>query len=251
MLVLGIEVTDALLARWRDWLMPERRPYALAPDLARELGLEERIGPLPPEARDTFELYGLGEDVVVWLTAQEARSLPQEVRAAQPAAHRRPSRDEAATVRRIVAYIEDGRRPSRHREVGEATWRAIEGPLPRARALAGTFPDGSGPNCFGTVMAASGVGGAEKEWMQREPFESWLAERTVPGGRDEDAGTVLVWRSGDGLVQHAAVTLGDGWALHKPSQGWMSPVKVLGVRDVKLSSRAPGRFLKRRRLVSG
>src|ERR1043165_6173229 len=117
--------------------MPDRQPYALAPEQARELGLEERIGPLSPEARDTFELYGLGEDVVVWLTAAEARSLPNEVRAAQPGAHRRPSRDEAATLRRIAAYIEDGRRPSRHEEVADETWRALDGLLPRARELAG------------------------------------------------------------------------------------------------------------------
>lgn len=27
----------------------------------------------------------------------------------------------------------------------------------------------------------------------------------------------MVWRDRDGSVQHAAVTLDDGWALHKPS----------------------------------
>lgn len=244
MLVLGIDVDDETLARWRSWLMPERQPYVLAPATAAALGLEDRVGPLSPELRDTFWLYGLGEDVVVWLDAGEARALPAAVRAAQPAPHRRPSRDDAETLRRIVAYVEDGRRPSRHHEV--ASWPGL---LPRASALAGTFPDSSGPNCFGTVMAASGVEGAEKEWMQREPFEAWLSERTVPGGRDDEPGTVLVWRGADGLVQHAAVTLGGGWALHKPSQGWMSPTKVLSVRDVKLSSRAAGRHLGRRRLA--
>lgn len=120
--------------------------------------------------------------------------------------------------------------------------------LPGARALAGRFPAGSGPNCFGTVMAAAGVAGAESVWMQREPFETWLAGTTRAGGRDGDVGTVLVWRSPDGLVQHAAVTLGDGWALHKASQGWMSPTTVLTVADAVRSARSAGRRLHRHTL---
>ncbi len=97
-------------------------------------------------------------------------------------------------------------------------------------------------------MAACGISGAKDQWMQREPFEHWLTERADPGGRDRDAGTVLVWRSADGSVQHAALTLGSGWALHKPSQGWMSPTKVLSLDGVKYSARARGRHLHRYRL---
>jgi cell wall-associated NlpC family hydrolase len=98
-------------------------------------------------------------------------------------------------------------------------------------------------------MGAAGVSHAADTWMQREPFEEWLSDVTEPGGRDDDPGTVLVWRSAAGVVQHAAVTLGDGWALHKPSQGWMSPVKVLAVRDAIRSARAPDRRLVRRTLA--
>ena len=128
-------------------------------------------------------------------------------------------------------------------------WDSAERVLPDARRLAGTFPAGSGPNCFGTVMAAAGVAGADTVWMLREPFERWLSATTRPGGDDAEAGTVLVWRSPDGLVQHAAVTLGGGWALHKPSQGWMSPTKVLTVAECKASSRASGRRLERHTLA--
>ena len=85
--------------------------------------------------------------------------------------------------------------------------------------------------------------------MQREPFEAWLVDHTRPGGDDDRAGTVLVWRNGAGAVDHAALTTGDGWVLHKPSQGWMSPTKVLAVRDATLSARSPGRRLQRRRLT--
>lgn len=146
----------------------------------------------------------------------------------------------------FIPYIEDGRRLSRHREVGEQVWTEASVLLPDARAFAGTFPPASGPNCFGTVMGAAGVSGAASVWMQREPFEAWLSDATRPGGSDDKPGTVLAWRSAAGLVQHAAVTLGGGWALHKPSQGWMSPVKVLTVADVIRSTRGPDRRVSRR-----
>lgn len=48
--------------------------------------------------------------------------------------------------------------------------------------------------------------------MGREPFEAFLQERTRPGGDDYQPGTLLLWRSANGQAQHAAVTLGDGWA---------------------------------------
>jgi hypothetical protein len=119
-------------------------------------------------------------------------------------------------------------------------------PEQRDTYLAGTFPDGSGPNCFGTVMAACGVDGADGVWMQREPFEQWLAEHTTTGGRDDAPGTVFVWRDAGQAVQHAAITLGDGWMLHKPSQSWMSPRKVRTVGEVKRSTRTAGWRLQRR-----
>lgn len=117
--------------------------------------------------------------------------------------------------------------------------------LPGARTLAGKFASGSGPNCFGTVMAAAGVPGAESVWMQREPFEHWLSESARPGGRDTDSGTVMVWRSRDGMAQNAAVTIGSGWTVHEPYQGWFDPVKVLSISDVKSSARTVGRRLQR------
>ncbi|MDL2344136.1 hypothetical protein QOL99_08220 [Deinococcus sp. MIMF12] len=81
--------------------------------------------------------------------------------------------------------------------------------------------------------------------MQRDPFEAFLAERTRPGGRDDQPGTVLVWRNAAGAVEHAAVTLGGGWALHKPSQTWRSARVVLPVRDLIRGSRTPGWRLSR------
>jgi len=84
--------------------------------------------------------------------------------------------------------FEEGRRRSRHTEVDVATWRDAAGVLPAARDLMGTFPPGSGPNCFGTVMGAAGVDGAAGTWMQREPFQEWLAAASRPGGHDGQPG---------------------------------------------------------------
>ncbi|MGP3921461.1 hypothetical protein [Nonomuraea sp. 10N515B] len=248
MFVLRIEVSGDLLDRWLEWFAPRVQPFVIPLDLAGSLGLDDDRNRLTPEVRDTFCLYGLDSSALVWLSEVDARRLPASVRRSQPAPHRWPTLIAGREVETVIKYIEKGRRPSQHGKVTPATWGAIASTLPGARRLAGTFPRRSGPNCFGTVMAACGVEGAEDVWMLRELFEDWLAQHTAKGGHDDEPGTVLVWRSADGAVQHAAVTLGDGWALHKPSQGWMSPTKVLALRDLKYSARARGQRLHRHHL---
>lgn len=205
---------------------------------------------LSSEVRDTFCLYDLESVVVVWLSREATRGLSAMVRRTQPAPHRWRGSIAGDGFEAVVRYVEQGRRPSRHAAVARSTWDTLGGVLPNAGRLAGTFPTRSGPNCFGPVMAACGIEGAEDIWMLREPFEDWLAGNAAPGGADDQPGTVLVWRSVDMAVQHAAVTLGDGWALHKPSQGWMSPTKILTVQDVKYSARARGHRLHRYRIGS-
>jgi hypothetical protein len=148
-----------------------------------------------------------------------------------------PSLVSPAALARVVS---EGRPACQREGVPESVWQAAAPLLPRARELAGTFPHASGPNCFGTVMGAAGVSGAEREWMQRGPFEAFLAGRTRRGGRDESPGTVLVWRDAAGAVQHAAVTLGGGWALHKPSQSWMTPRVALPTRALIGACRTRG-----------
>jgi hypothetical protein len=279
---LNIPVSPDLLSRWVGWFAPAEQPFLLPDELDGVAGLQADPRPLPDELRDTYWIYGDDADVPrVWLSEQEFLGLERPTRVALLGAQRRLGHELVPSVRgyrhllghtarrpadahrfvwwpsllagheeRVLrAYIEEGRRPSRHDEVADATWRRAQSLLPGARELAGTFPHASGPNCFGTVMAAAGVPGAATEWMQREPFEQWLSDATRRGGTDDRLGTVLVWRSPDGLVQHAAVALGDGWVLHKPSQGWMSPVKVLTVDDAKRSARAAGRRLQRYRMT--
>ena len=240
------------------------------------------VGSLEMELESTFEIYSLDEHTA-WhlISAEEFAALSRQLRAqlvraqfalgrsrtesvrAWPSLRELGIRDQADGHRFVwwpsmltgreeevlIPYVEEGRRRSRHLEVSELVWRNIADLLPEARRIAGTFPQRGGPNCFGAVMMACGEAGADEVWMQREPFETWLATRTTTGGRDGDPGTVLVWRARSGLVQHAAVTLGEGWALHKPSQGWMSPTKVLTVAEVLNSARARGRYLTRRTLT--
>lgn len=149
----------------------------------------------------------------------------------------------------LRAFVEDDAQASRHDEVPASVWSACESALPRARVLSGTFALGEDANCFSTVLAAADPGAASEEWVLREPFEDFLSTRTRPGGRDDEPGTVMVWRSADQLVQHACITLGQGWVLNKPNQCWHSPRSVLSVRQAIVQSRAPGRHMSRRRLI--
>lgn len=159
-----------------------------------------------------------------------------------------PSTLDAVGDKPLLTFVEDGLPPSRHREVTSRIWSRASRLLPGAADLAGRFPAGSGPNCFGNVMAAAGVPGADKVWMQREPFEEWLVQHTskVSGTqRDGQPGLVLVWRNHDGQVEHAAVTIGDGYTINKPSQGWFSPHLVWTVQETVAASRYAGVTLTR------
>lgn len=277
---LGVDAPPDLVERWHVWFAPELQPFR-----SEKLG-DHPAGELPAgrpcepsaEVRDTFHLYGAPQ---VWLEEAEFTQLPLRARRAllsgREATGRLTQHSEAvraiaaaaATDSRIVwwpslvqragnepvlTYVEDGVRPSRHREVNSSTWSAAERLLPGAAALAGTFPSASGPNCFGTVMAAAGVPGAESQWMVQEPFESWLAECAAPvrGGtsRDHLPGVLLVWRDAEGLAAHAAVTIGNGYCFSKPSQAWCSPRLVWTVGETIAVNRYKGQTLNRYMLVT-
>lgn len=63
-------------------------------------------------------------------------------------------------------------------------------------------------------------------------------------------GIVLVWHE-HGHIAHAAVTVGDGWAISKPSQSWSSPTVIWTVRETVDSWRIPHTRLSRHRLHRG
>ncbi len=281
--VLNISIRADLTARQLAWFAPDCHPFVATRQSATRLG--DEVGAttmaVSAEVRDTFELYRLGPDRQIVGLSEDAflrlrpttrarlvreqvhwgrgnvptvRSVPQQVRPlvqGQADGHRfvwwrRLMQGNALQV--LDAYLADGRRPSLHGDVPPEHWRQVARIVPGAQRLAGRYPDRSGPNCFGAVMAACGVEGAEQEWVMREPFDAWLTKHTRRGGSDDGAGTVLVWRAPDGQADHAAVTIGGGWLLHKPSQGWMSPWKILTVAGGKSSARARGRRLTRHQL---
>jgi len=264
--VLGVEVSSGVFEVWREWFAPYHQPFRAA-DVVPGRRLEPGA-----EVRDTFHMYG---GSWIWLEEAEFRQLPLKARRALLRGREATGRLSQLTgsVRNLVechrtdshivwwpsimrqvgdaplvSYVEDGVRPSRHREVDSTVWSAVHRLLPGAADLAGTFASGSGPNCFGTVMAAAGVPGAESEWMLQEPFEQWLTAHATPTrgtDRDHFPGIVLVWRDAEGLAAHVAVTIGAGYSLSKPSQAWCSPRLVWTVRETIDATRCHGLTLSR------
>jgi len=277
--VLGVPVGGPLLARWRGWLAPDAQPFVVEEPSA--FGFQKDHGSeVSPELRDTFKLWAISkDDPLTWLSEEEFTSLDRSSRAGLVRRQVRAGRGQVPAVRAwadlidasvlraqsdghrfvwwpslitdeiltpvLTRVVERQRLPSRHEEVPEATWRSCEEVVPGARSLGGTFAGGSGPNCFSTVMAASGQSEAGDAWVMQDQFQGWLGETTRQGGADQDPGTVLVWMDSSDLAQHAAVTLGDGWALEKASQEWHSPRAVTAVGDVIRTARYPGNHLRR------
>lgn len=271
---LGIDVPPDLLARWREWFAPRRQPF----NTTRLGGDAAGIGqPAEPtlSLRDTFHVYG--DENWTWLEEPEFTALDLTTkrallrgRAATGRLRQLPGDERAlvgrcavdsrvvwwpALLRRVgdqplLDYAENGLPPSRHREVSCTTWSTCSQLLPEAVNLAGRFPASSGPNCFGAVLAAAGAGSASDR-TQREPFEKWLAAHSQPvrGTQlDHLPGVVLVWRDHEGLAEHAAVTIGEGCTLNKPSQGWFSPHLVWTVPETIAASRRRGAALSRYRI---
>ena len=57
--MLGIDVGDDLLARWRGWLMPALQPYVVPRDVAATGGFEDDPARLTMEVKDSFLLYAV------------------------------------------------------------------------------------------------------------------------------------------------------------------------------------------------
>lgn len=278
MRILNIPVTAAQLASWRARLAPAAQPFFLTAPEADALALPtlpRTSLTVTPEDRDTLTLWRVDPqaDRVVTLTTAEFAALPGRTRQALLRAQVRHGRGNVPLGRHhqdlnpavpagrflwhpdhltpavLARVISQGSAPCQREHVPASVWAEAVTALPRVKALAGTFPAGPG-NCFGAVMGAAGLTGAEDEWMQRAPFEAFLHARTRPGGTDEQPGTLLVWRNRAGQAEHAAVTLGGGWAFHKPAQTWWTPRVVLPTAALIRNCRTPGQRLERRTLLS-
>ncbi|HUR78820.1 MAG TPA: hypothetical protein VMZ22_12805 [Acidimicrobiales bacterium] len=249
-----------------EWLAPDAQPFFVESGGQRPK--------LTLELSDTFRAWRLDPTLgVISLTEDEFSALPRSERASLVRDQVRYGRGAVPTVRAWSDLLEadalraqaDGHRfvwwpslvdervlervatrsptgaerpfpPSRHAEVKR--WPTM---VPGARAMAGTFADGSGPNCLSTVMEAAGASGV---------FDEWLANACRPGGNDDDPGIVLVWRDAEAQPAHAAITLGDGWAFEKPSREWWTRRQVLSIGDLKRGNRVRGWRLERHRIVA-
>jgi hypothetical protein len=221
--VLGIDVSPTVLNQWRDWYAPEVQPFFVESKRGLPKSLDVTF---TPETRDSFKAWSPANrgKAVIWLDDELASD------ASLPFRH--------ATIADVLTFVIAEAGVDHHHVRGEPSF-------------AGTFPAGSGPNCFGTTMGAAGVAGAENEWVLIEPFERWLCANCRPGGRDDDVGTVLVWRdTSNGQPWHSALALGDGWACEKASQCWWSPRYVASVGDIKRVSRGRGLRLERWRPIA-
>jgi hypothetical protein len=288
--VLGVAVSDELHRRWRQWLAPDVQPFfvvSLRP-WPRSLRCARSLDPELDDTYSTWRVDRSLE--TRWLDEATFLEMPPSRRAmlvrtqvdhrrgAVPAVRRWGDVLDRTALRsqadghrfvwwpslvasnphevlsRVVDASPDGSAPqalpSRHREVAGATWERCAALVPEARRMAGSFPTSSGANCFGTVMAAAGVVGVEHDMVLRGPFLAWLDATCRPGGRDDEPGTVLLWRDSEGAPVHAAVTIGDGWVLEKASGEWWTPRAVRAVGDVVRATRARGQHLERHHIAA-
>ncbi len=267
---------------WARWLAPDPQPFLVASPNAWRACHDEG-GAITAELEDTYRLWWGVEkgSAVLWISEEQFGQLPKQTRAAlvrEQVDRRRgavptvrawqdvfdrtnlrsaadghrfvwwPSLLAAQTAQILSRVVSTGRLPSRHLEIEDEMWRRSESVLPGARRLAGTFPSGSNTNCFGSVLEAAGASSAEV-YDDVEPFEVWLASRCAPGGDTKDPGVVLLWRGRSGAPIHAAVTIGGGWGLEKPSKDWHSPFAVVTVDDIMRMSRHPGERVERHSIV--
>lgn len=259
--VLGIDVDEDHLQRWRGWFAPSDQPFRLDAIPASLHHSLRRADPtaLPMEVADTFCAYRSVTPDWIMLTEEEFLGLPLAAR--RELSNSRlpalptiwwPERLAAHGDRSLITFVERGLVPSEHSAVETSTWERCMPLLPEAQRLAGTFPETSGPNCFGAVMTAAGVENVETQWVPQDAFETWLAQCTEPvrgRGRDDDPGIVFVWRDGSGTAIHSCVTIGDDWVLNKPSQAWFSPYLVWSTRTAIRLARQDGSRLERRRVA--
>jgi hypothetical protein len=195
-----------------------------------------------------------------WLSEEEFNSLRPSLRRSLLAMRRRTVRPKSMPVwpselarsgdELMFRWIASGTvRPSRHQDVPSSVWERAQPVLPEAERLAGTFPGGSGPNCFGTVLAATGLDVSDV-LVGPDKFQAWLdehAERITGTSCDDEPGVAFAWTE-HGKLAHATVSIGGGWMFGKGSQSWSSPRFVRTVRNVVDSWRYPATRLSRYRI---
>lgn len=263
---------------WARWLAPDPQPFLVSSPAAWPECRDEG-GVMSAELEDTYRLWWGVEkgSAVIWISEDQFAQLPRGTRSGLVREQVVRRRGAVPTVRawtdlldgpllrrqadghRFVWWpslvareaeqilprvVSTGRLHSRHLEVDHQTWRTSKHVLPEARRLAGTFPTGSNTNCFGSVMEAAGHASVAV-YDDVQLFEAWLAAHGRRGGDMTEPGVVLLWRDRRGSPVHAAVTVGGGWGLEKPSKDWHSPFAVATVAEIMKMSRHPGERVQR------
>lgn len=259
--VLGIDVDEPLVEQWRGWFAPSVQPFRtdlLPPEVAAAVPASEAKP--TPEWQDTFFMYG---GTWTWLREDEFDGLRPGLRRSLLAVRRRTTRPKSMPAwpselassgdELMYRWIESGTvRPSQHHDVPNSVWKRAQAVLPAAEWLAGTFPTAGGTraNCFGTVLAATGLNVSDA-LIRPDMFQDWVNEHTVSitgTKHDDEPGVVFAWTE-HGQLAHATVSIGGGWMLGKGSQAWSSPRFVRSVRNVVDSWRYPTTRLSRYRIV--
>lgn len=202
-------------------------------DAFRALPARDRAAVLEEQERWGRGVIYRSEIMELWLQAEDRASLRQFAGEGRfvfwPGLWRSlslPAREQI-----LSGFVAEGGLPCQRYALSDGHWRRVDAVLPGVRSLAGTFLPESGGNCLGTTMAAHGDSGVAGQWVQRDVFERWLEQRFCPAGNAEHPGSVLVWHAPDGLVQHAAVSLGEGMVFHKEAQTWWTPRQVMALDD--------------------
>ncbi|WP_424951357.1 hypothetical protein [Deinococcus sp.] len=261
--VLNIPVSARVLHAWEEHFAPAVQPFYLCAEQAARLsGLplwqRDELHPshLPLSVRDTLNLHDVAPEAewALLLDEQGFLALPpdlrlellrsqqtfrrggvwQEPQTGQPFVWW-PSTWQALTPQArwewLRGFLEEDRPPCRRRELPTAQRDLLRRRFPELPRLMGSFAQGSGPNCFGSVMAACGVPGVEGLWLHAPLLLRWLNRVASPSDTLDACGTVLVWRDAAGKAQHAALSLGDGWLFHKEAQAWFAPRQVVRLQD--------------------
>ncbi|MDO4607348.1 MAG: hypothetical protein Q4B12_08525 [Bowdeniella nasicola] len=256
--VLGIPVSPELVDKWKNfWSFPVQ-PFpvkGLPAELLEQLPASRDVTP-SGEYRDTFYLYDAADRR--FYSQGDIASLPGNVRSEllrvqknsypEPIVPAWPG--DPFLLPKMIRWIEHGVRSSLHEIAAQSLEAASSEKLPAAKSLAGTFAERSGPNCFHTVMCAAGENPPDP-WVTQDVFTEFLERRAEPlkdNRADATAGVIFTWTL-HGELAHAAVTLGDGWSLVKPSQSWSSPRLVWTVPEVVASWRIKGATMQRWMLV--
>ena len=134
-------------------------------------------------------------------------------------------------ARVLARFVSDDRPPCRRGELTADQRERMHQNLPGVPARAGTFAADSGPNCLGAVIGAF-TGEFVSTRTERDTFMAWLDQRRPRQGDAPDMGTVLLWHDEQNTLQHAAISLGDGYAFHKEAQTWWSPWQIVRLSEV-------------------